>query len=362
MTASTTAPSTAGPTHPDSRAEDADRLGHVLTVSEVIRETADAVTVRFAVPDTLRSTFAFRPGQFLTLAIPSDRTGWVARCYSLSSSPGDAPAVTVKRTVGGYASNWLCDNASAGLRVRVLPPGGLFTPRSPEADLLLCAAGSGVTPVMSILRTVLDSVTGRVTLFYANRDAGSVIFADELARLQSSAGDRLVIEHWWESERGRPDVATFAEWARPYREREVFVCGPGPFMQLVREGATAAGFDPHRIRIEEYRSLTGDPFAPLADISAESLSDAAAVEVSIDDAVHTLAWPTGRTLVDVMSAAGIDVPYACREGKCGACTCRLAEGTVEPGRTDALEPEDIADGFVLACQASPSSKQIKIDF
>lgn len=348
---------------PDSRDPDADLLGEVLTVTEVIRETADAVTIRFALPANLLTPFAFRAGQFLTVAIPSERTGWVARCYSISSSPGRTGlAVTVKRTRDGYASNWLCDHAVPGLRLRVLPPGGLFTPRSPETDVLLCAAGSGVTPAMSILRTVLESVTGRVTLFYANRDAGSVIFAAELAALAAAAPDRLTVEHWLEDERGRPDAAAFARWAAPYREREIFICGPAPFMQLVRDGAAAAGFDTYRIRTEEYRSLTGDPFAPIEQITAESLSDAAAVEVTIDDAVHTLAWPATHTLVDVMAAAGIDVPYACREGKCGACACRLAEGTVDLGRTDALEPEDIADGFILGCQAHPTGKQLKIEF
>ena len=144
---------------------DTDRrlLGHVLEVSSVIEETEDARSVAFAVPRDLADVFGFRAGQFLTVAVPSDRTGWVSRCYSISRSPRSGPlAITVKRTKDGYASNWLCDNIAVGDRVRVLPPGGLFTPRSPEADLLLCAAGSGVTPVMSILLDVLASVTGRV--------------------------------------------------------------------------------------------------------------------------------------------------------------------------------------------------------
>lgn len=347
----------------DSRDAGADLLGHVLRVGEVRRETADAVSIVFDVPGQLAAEFAFRAGQFLTLAVPSARTGWVARCYSISSSPGGRTmAVTVKRTQGGYASNWLCDNVAAGSTLRVLPPSGLFSPRSPEADLLLCAAGSGVTPAMSILRTVLGSVTGRVALFYANRDEGSIIFGDELAELQQGAGDRLVVEHWLESERGQPTAADFARWAEPFREREVFACGPGPFMRMVKEGAAAAGFDVYRVHTEEYRSLTGDPFAPIAQISEDSLGDAASVEVTIDDMVHALAWPATHTLVDVMAVAGIETPYACREGKCGACMCRLSEGEVDPGRTDALEDDDLADGFILGCQAKPASKRIRIEF
>lgn len=347
----------------DSRDPSAPLLGNVLEVDRVIAETSDAVTVRFAIPDELKDDYAFRPGQFLTLAVPSERTGWVARCYSISSSPSQpGVAVTVKRTAGGYASNWLCDNVAVGDRLRVLPPSGLFSPRSPEADLLLCAAGSGVTPAMSILRTVLDSVTGRIAFFYANRDEASIIFADELASLQEEYGERLDLFHWLEVDRGLPSADDFAAWAAPFREREVFTCGPAPFMQMVRAGAGSAGFDVVRIQTEEYRSLTGDPFEPIAEISEESLSDAALVEVNIDDDVHTLAWPATHTLVDLMVVNGIDTPYACREGKCGACTCRLGEGEVDLGRTDALEPEDIADGFILGCQAKPASKSLKIEF
>lgn len=347
----------------DSRDPSAPLLGEILTVDEVIAETEDAVTVRFAVPEASAEDWVFRPGQFLTLAVPSSRTGWVSRCYSISSSPAQPGlAVTVKRTDGGYASNWVCDNLVAGEKLRVLPPSGLFVPRSPEADLLLCAAGSGITPAMSILRAVLESITGRIALFYANRDAGSIIFREELEALGEQYGERLVVKHWLEAEQGFAAADDFARWAAPYKDREIFTCGPAPFMHMVREGAGAAGFDTFRIQTEEYRSLTGDPFQPIAEISEESLSDAAHAEVIIDDETHLLAWPATHTLVDVMVLNGIDTPYACREGKCGACTCRLAEGKVDLGRTDALEPEDIADGYILGCQATPAAKTVKVEF
>lgn len=347
----------------DSRDPTAPLLGNLLQVDQVVPETSEAVTIVFAVPNDLTEVYDFHPGQFLTVAVPSNETGWVARCYSISSSPGQrGVAITAKRIADGYASNWLCDNVTAGDWLRVLPPSGLFSPRSPEADLLLCAAGSGVTPAMSILRTVLKSITGRIAFFYANQDRDSIIFDDELAALQQKYGQRLVVTHWLESEQGIPTAEEFARWAAPYNHREIFTCGPAPFMQMVREGAQAAGFDVVRIQTEEYRSLTGDPFQPISDIEEENLSDAARVEVNIDDEVHTLAWPATHTLVDIMVLNGIDTPYACREGKCGACTCHLGEGDVDMGRTDALEPEDIAGGFILGCQAKPASKSIKVEF
>src|SRR5213596_1192587 len=163
----------------------------VLTVTDVIDETADARSLVFAWPEDQRERLSYRPGQFLTLRVPSDTTGSVARCYSLASSPhvDDAPKVTIKRTAGGYGSNWLCDNVSAGDRIEVLPPAGTFTPTDLECDFLLWAAGSGITPMMSILKSALTAGTGRVVLLYANRDERSVIFADELQALASQHGD-----------------------------------------------------------------------------------------------------------------------------------------------------------------------------
>ncbi|MGY2063304.1 FAD-binding oxidoreductase, partial [Nocardia gipuzkoensis] len=157
----------------------------VLRVAAVIAETADACSLVFDVPEELRERFTYQPGQFLTLRIPSDRTGSVARCYSLASSPhtDDQPKVTVKRTAEGYASNWVCDNVKAGDELEVLPPSGVFTPKDLDEDLLLFAAGSGITPVMSILKSALARGGGRVVLVYANRDHDSVIFAAELREL-----------------------------------------------------------------------------------------------------------------------------------------------------------------------------------
>ena len=168
---------------------------YLLEVVEVVDETADARSISFRVPEGAESAFEYKPGQFLTLAVPSDRDGLAARCYSLSSSPHDGGplTVTVKRTVDGYASNWVCDHLEVGSTMRVLPPSGIFTPASLDADLLLFAGGSGVTPIMSITRTALAHGSGRVVVFYANRDERSVIFAEELTRLDKSSAYSLRI-------------------------------------------------------------------------------------------------------------------------------------------------------------------------
>lgn len=194
-----------------------------LQIAEVIAETDDARSLVFAVPDDEGDPgipperLRYSPGQFLTLRVPSERTGSVARCYSLCSSPftDDALAVTVKRTADGYASNWLCDNARAGMRIHALAPSGNFVPKTLGDDFLLMAAGSGITPIMSICKSALADGGGQVTLVYANRDEDSVIFAEALRELSAKYPDRLTVVHWLESLQGLPSVAALAKLAAP---------------------------------------------------------------------------------------------------------------------------------------------------
>ena len=149
------------------------------------------------------------------LRVPSDATGSVARCYSLASSPhtDSAPKVTIKRTTGGYGSNWLCDNITVGDRIEVLPPAGVFTPADLDHDVMLWAGGSGITPVMSILKSVLAAGTGQAELMYANRDERSVIFSAGLRDLAARFPDRLAVTHWLESVQGLPSRAQLASYA-----------------------------------------------------------------------------------------------------------------------------------------------------
>ena len=181
-----------------------------LKVVDVVEETEDARSVVLEADDSLRERLGYRPGQFLTVAVPSTETGLVARCYSLSSAPheSDLMKITVKRTVDGYASNWICDNVRPGQTLTVLPPSGVFTPKDFDADFLLFAGGSGITPVISIAKTALARGDGQVVLVYANRDERSVIFAEELRALAEKYPDRLVTIHWLESCRGCPPPST----------------------------------------------------------------------------------------------------------------------------------------------------------
>jgi 3-ketosteroid 9alpha-monooxygenase subunit B len=338
----------------------------VLRVSEVITETADACSLVFEVPAELRERFAYQPGQFLTLRIPSDLTGSVARCYSLASSPhtDDKPKVTVKRTADGYASNWLCDNVRAGDPIELLPPSGVFTPKDLDEDLVLFGAGSGITPVMSILKSALSSGNGKIALIYANRDPESVIFAAELRDLADKHPQRLVVLHWLETLQGLPSVEKLAALTEPFADRRAFMCGPKPFMDGVHDALAQLGVPRNRTHAEIFNSLAGDPFADVAptEVSEEEAAGAATVEVELDGEVHNLNWPRSQTLVDIMLSKGLDVPYSCQEGECGSCACTVLEGKVEMGNSEILDPEDIEAGYILGCQARPVTDHLKIQF
>ncbi|MBO0853918.1 MAG: ferredoxin--NADP reductase [Nocardia sp.] len=338
----------------------------VLRVAAVVDETADACSLVFDVPEELRERFTYAPGQFLTLRIPSDRTGSVARCYSLASSPhtDDRPKVTVKRTVDGYASNWVCDNVTSGDEIEVLPPSGVFTPKDLDADLLLLAAGSGITPVMSILKSALARGSGRIVLVYANRDPESVIFAEELRELTGKDPQRLTVVHWLENLQGLPSTEGLAGLCAPYTSYHAFMCGPKAFMDRVHDALAQLGVPRERTHAEVFNSLSGDPFADTepAEVSEEEAADAATVDVELDGRTHSMPWPRSQTLVDIMLAKGIDVPYSCQEGECGSCACTVLEGKVEMDNSEILDPEDIEAGYILGCQAHPVTDHLKIQF
>jgi 3-ketosteroid 9alpha-monooxygenase subunit B len=338
----------------------APRAYYQVPIAEVISESADACSLVLAVPPELAGVFAYRPGQFLTVRIPHDRDGSVARCYSLSSSPqaGDRPTITVKRMAAGHASNWIADHLRAGSVLETLPPAGTFSPRSLAGDFLLLAAGSGITPVISILKSALAAGTGRIALIYANRDDRSVIFGPGLRRLQAAAGQRLTVVHWLDSVQGAPTAAGIAALARPYAGRDIFVCGPDPYMAVVRAALGQLDVPPQRVHAERFLSLAENPF----EVTQTTGGVAATLEVTLDGQTRLLSWPPGSRMLDVLIDQGLDPPFSCREGICGACTCQLTGGKVEMAHNEALEPADVADGYVLACQAVPLSAEVSVTY
>ncbi|MFB7608960.1 2Fe-2S iron-sulfur cluster-binding protein [Streptomyces gardneri] len=340
---------------------------HRLRVVQVIPETADAHSLVLQAPPESADRFTYRPGQFLTLKLPGADGRPAARCYSLAGSPhtGEPLKVTVKRVAGGHGSNWVCDHVAAGDELEVLPPAGTFTPDSLDRDLLLAAGGSGITPVLSIAKSVLAGGQGRVVLLYANRDESSVIFRDELRELAANHPDRLLVVHWLESLQGLPRADRLAAALAPYADREAFVCGPEPLMDAVEQALGAVGTPGHRIHRERFFSLGGHVFdapAQAAPTPAAPVAGVGTAEVELDGETHTLAWPPATPLLDALLAAGVDAPYSCREGACSACTCRVVAGDVKMLRNDVLDDEDLAEGYVLACQALPLTDRVAISY
>jgi 3-ketosteroid 9alpha-monooxygenase subunit B len=332
-----------------------------VPVAEVIRETDDTCSLVLDVPPLLAARFGYRPGQFVTVRVPSDRCGSVARCYSLSSSPhaGERPAITIKRTDGGYASNWILERVAAGTVLDLLPPAGTFCPGSLEGDFLLFAAGSGITPVMSILKSALAAGRGRVVLVYANRDERSVIFGSLLANLAADSGGRLVVVHWLDSLLGLPSAAALAGLTRPYAAYEAFICGPDPYLAAVRSALTGLGVPGQRVHVERFLSLAENPFE---DLPVTAGGTAATLSVTLDGATTRLPWPAGTRMLDVLIEAGLDAPYSCRQGICGACACQLTGGQVEMAHNEVLEAADLAEGYILACQAVSLTPEVYITY
>ncbi len=216
---------------------------------------------------------------------------------------------------------------------------------------------------------MLAAGTGRVVLCYANRDERSVIFfAEELRELAARYAGRLTVLHWLESVQGLPTRAQMRGFTQTVLagspSLQSFICGPAPFMAVIKDALAEAGMARDRIHLEVFQSLSGDPFTDdIAAVQADADDgDSASVLLDVDGEIHRLQWPRRVTLVDTMIAAGIDVPYSCKEGRCGSCAATVVRGEVDMATCDILEPDDLADGVILACQARPVSDDLHIEF
>jgi len=356
----------------------ADPRFYRLKVADVIAESADARSFVFDLPPALRDAFSYRPGQFLTLKVPCQGEGEgenvvVQRCYSLSSAPGidTAPKITVKRVRDGRASNWMCDRIQPGDELDVMAPAGVFSPRSLDDDLLLFAGGSGITPVLSILKSALVSGRGMLTLIYANRDEQSVIFSDELRQLLQRHPGRLRVIHWLDSVQGIAQQRHLEELARPWSTHECFICGPALFMESALAAVQALGLPRARIHVERFASLPDQPVTePLNQASADTTAAtelditaaSAAIETVLDGKTFNVACKPGDTLLDAMLRAGLPAPNSCRSGLCGACMCRVVAGSVNLKANHVLDEAELADGWTLACSASPAGATLRVVF
>lgn len=334
-----------------------------LQVAEVVQETADSCSFVFDVPAALAARFHYRPGQFLTLRIPHG-DDWLPRCYSLSSSPlEDEPLrVTVKRVADGRGSNWLCDRLVAGASVQVLPPAGVFVPKSLDGDLLLFAGGSGITPVLSILRAALRQGSGRIRLVYANRDEGSVIFAGLLRELAARHPQRLQVIHWLDSVQGRPSPEQLAAFAEGFGQAQAFICGPGPFMDGAVAALKSAGLPGQAVHVERFVSLPGESEQAGEALVEHAGAMATRLTVELDGERRDIDCQPGELLLAAMRREGMQPPHSCLVGACASCMCTLVEGEVELLANEALDADELKEGWTLACQAIALSSNVHLRF
>ncbi len=330
-----------------------------LRVREVIDETYDAKSIVFDVPPEHARAFRYRPGQFLTLRIANGGRH-LLRCYSLASCPlvEEPPRVTVKRVAQGRVSNLLCDQIKAGDSIEVRAPAGHFTPHSLDADFLLFAGGSGITPIFSIVRSALIAGRGRLCLIYANRDEQSVILRDQLTALANSYPARLEVIQLLDSVHDLPSPARLAELSRPWLGADCYVCGPEAFMDCALEALRGLKVAPARIHVERFVSLPDEEdAAPVVEPGADGQVQ---LEVELDGTHHVLSCSRIEPILDAMLRAGLNAPHSCQSGACGSCMCTLEAGLVHLRHNQVLDKNDLEQGWILACQAIADSAKVRV--
>lgn len=351
---------------------------HRLRIAEVKRETPDAVSVRFELPNALREKFAFRAGQHLTFRreIGGEE---VRRNYSVCVAPSEGLLkIGVKKIAGGAFSSWVNDELKAGDELDVMAPHGSFCwnfDADARREYVGFAGGSGITPVLSLMKTALAMEPhSRFTLFYGNRNSIGVMFLDEIADLKDRYLDRLSVFHFLEDEEeeielfnGRLDRAKvdelLATLVKPAHVDAFFICGPGPMMDAVEEALVAQNIEKTRILIERF---TTGPMSEAQAAAARALEQKAAglkmsvtlngrrVNVSFDPAQHSI--------LDNVRAAGLPAPFACKGGVCATCRAKVTAGEVSMKVNYGLSEQEIAEGYVLTCQATPVSEGVVLTY
>jgi ring-1,2-phenylacetyl-CoA epoxidase subunit PaaE len=350
---------------------------HPLKVAEVVPETAEASSIRFDIPRELRDQFAFRAGQHLTLRATIDGEE-VRRNYSLCTAPDENDwMVTVKRIGGGLFSNWVGDQLKAGDTVEVMVPHGSFTTEfdaGGRRHLVGIAGGSGITPVMSLLRSTLKyEPESCFTLLYGNRDSSSVIFLEALAALKDKYLKRVEIYHFLDQEeqdidlfngmldRARledvipalvPDLAEVDGW---------FICGPGPMMDAADGVLLDRNVAKERIHIERFTAdrPAGAVTREMAELQTQA--EGVTVAVTLDGRTRRVPFTAGNIL-DSARASGLPAPFACKAGVCATCRAKVTRGKVEMAARYGLTDEEVEAGYVLTCQSVPLGDGVAVDY
>ncbi len=351
---------------------------HALRVAEVRRETPDAVSIRFDLPAELKTAFAFKAGQHLTLrTLLQDED--IRRNYSVCVSPHeDELRVAVKHISGGAFSSWVNTAIEPGAMIEVMPPHGAFTwgfDAGAERCYVAFAGGSGITPVLSILKTALQQEPkSRFTLLYGNRSVAQIMFLEELAALKNVHLDRLEVYHFLEDDEeetdlfnGRLDAAKSEQvldtLVRATDIDAFFICGPGPMMTAVEQALQSRGVPGDRILVERFTTGELSPAQAAAAHHLEAKAQGLKVSVILEGRRTSIPFGAdAHSVLDAASAAGLPAPFACKGGVCATCRAKLISGTVEMKVNYGLSDAEVAQGYVLTCQAIPTSEGVVLDY
>lgn len=355
-----------------------------LTISTTHRETHDALSLTFDIPDHLRETFCFRPGQHLAIKAVLDGEE-IRRTYSICSATDDpALTVTIKRIPDGRFSNWAFDSLRPGMTLDLMPPAGRFvlpTTLAKKAHILAIAAGAGITPIMAMTdHAIRHTEATRVTLIYGNRDTESIIFRERLEDLKDAHLDRLTLVHVLSRNQesdaplleGRitsEKIKAFAGHLFNIADIDgAFLCGPGTMIRDIRQTLMELGLPRDRIHHEFFAPPGAAPAHsatlpsyPSAASAPEKASDSEIVAI-IDGTRHRFAARPGEVVIDAALRAGIRAPYSCKGGMCSTCRARVVEGSVRMRVNYSLEPWELEKGFILTCQALPEASPLVVDF
>jgi ring-1,2-phenylacetyl-CoA epoxidase subunit PaaE len=352
---------------------------HTLTVSQVDAEAANAVALSFHIPAELQSTFAFEPGQFLTLRATLDGQD-VRRSYSICSTPQTLARdgmlqVGIRAVDGGLFSNWATTQLKAGDTLQVMPPQGRFGVQRPRAlHRVGFAAGSGITPILSIMASTLHSQPeSKFTLVYGNRHMASVMFNEALQDLKDRYPDRLTLIHILSRQaqevpllEGRIDgdkVRAIIAALLPVKSMdEVFVCGPEAMIEATEAALLDAGVSAKRVHSERFTSSAPCTPRKVSTTTADSAKKAIQLRIVLDGKPYDMTMGPDDHVLDVALNHGLDLPYSCKGGVCCTCRAKVMEGNVEMSKNFTLEPWEMAQGFVLSCQARPTTASVVVSF
>ena len=348
---------------------------HTLRVADVERLCEDAVAVTFEVPDALRERYAFRPGQYLTLRQYAADGTEERRSYSICAPVGAAPRVGVRRVDTGLFSEWLVDRVKPGDEIEVGPPSGSFTPElAAGTHHGLIAAGSGITPVLSIASSLLAAHPDvRVTLLYGNRRTDTVMFTEELADLKNAYGPRLHLLHVLSREpmqaeifSGRLDADKLRTLLTLLVDAEDvdhwWLCGPLGMTEAALAVLGELGVERKSVHRELFYVDEPPPELRHADLDTAVDGETSEVTVVLNGRSTTLTLPRAVSVLDAAQRVRGDLPFACKGGVCGTCRARVTDGEVSMRRNFALEDDELAAGYVLTCQALPTTDTVTVDY